>query len=420
MAQDDTPPIHKTILILGGSYGGLSIAHYILKHALPTLPNSSSYQIIIVGASSEVMCRPACPRALISDDMFPQNRLFVSTAEQLNQYGKATCSFVHGTVLQVDDERQTALVKLSNGEDEVFDFHTLIVATGASTQSPLLGLNTDSVALRESWSIFRQALSTAKSILIAGGGPTGVEVAGELGEHLNGRAGWFASKLNSPKVTITLVTAGNNILPTLRSPIAKTAEEYLAKVGVTIIKGDRVEKVEPENAGLANSSLITKASITLSSGVVIPADLFIPATGTTPNTSFLPPSLLELDGRIKTNPQTLRVDAAKRPRIYAIGDASSYARPAIHNILSAIPVLGSNIKRDLLLDAEKLESEVGPDRIFEEDTRETQLVPIGKSKGVGSAMGWRVPSWMVWMIKGRDYWLWTTGKLWSGRQWEKE
>ncbi|KAJ4374316.1 hypothetical protein N0V83_003057 [Neocucurbitaria cava] len=352
--------------------------------------------------------------------MFPQNRLFVSTAEQLNQYGKATCRFVNGTALQVDDERQTALVKLSNGEEEVFDFHMLIIATGASTQSPLLGLNTDSVALRASWSIFRQALPTAKSILIAGGGPTGVEVAGELGEHLNGRAGWFASKLNSPKVSITLVTAGNNILPTLRSPIAKTAEEYLAKVGVTIIKGDRVEKVEPENAGLANSSLITKASITLSSGVVIVADLFIPATGTTPNTSFLPSSLLELGGRVKTNPHTLRADAAKGPRIYAIGDASSYARPAIHNILSAIPVLGSNIKRDLLLDAKKLESEVGPDRIFEEDTRETQLVPIGKSKGVGSAMGWRVPSWMVWMIKGRDYWLWTTGKLWSGRQWEKE
>jgi hypothetical protein len=50
-----------------------------------------------------------------------------------------------------------------------------------------------------------------------------------------------------------------------------------------------------------------------------------------------------------------------------------------------------------------------------EDKGETQLVPIGRSKGVGALMGWEVPSWVVWAIKGRDYWLWTTGKLWSGR-----
>ena len=57
---------------------------------------------------------------------------------------------------------------------------------------------------------------------------------------------------------------------------------------------------------------------------------------------------------------------------------------------------------------------------FVDDTREMQLVPIGRSKGVGAAMGYRVPSIMVWAIKGRDYWLWTTGKLWDGRQWAKE
>lgn len=62
----------------------------------------------------------------------------------------------------------------------------------------------------------------------------------------------------------------------------------------------------------------------------------------------------------------------------------------------------------------------GTDRSFKEDTREMQLVPIGKSKGVGAAMGYQIPSFMVWAIKGRDYWLWTTGKLWDGRHWAKE
>jgi hypothetical protein len=86
--------------------------------------------------------------------------------------------------------------------------------------------------------------------------------------------------------------------------------------------------------------------------------------------------------------------------------------------LAAIPVLNANIKRGLLIAAGQ---EVkGEDRLFNEDKRETNLVPIGRSKGVGAVMGYKVPSFLVWLIKGRDYWLWTTRNLWSGKQWTKE
>jgi hypothetical protein len=30
-------------------------------------------------------------------------------------------------------------------------------------------------------------------------------------------------------------------------------------------------------------------------------------------------------------------------------------------------------------------------------------VPLGRGGGVGAIYGWRVPSWAVWLIKGRDY-----------------
>jgi apoptosis-inducing factor 2 len=82
-------------------------------------------------------------------------------------------------------------------------------------------------------------------------------------------------------------------------------------------------------------------------------------------------------------------------------------------------VLCANIKKDLLHAVDDKKA-TGEDRIFKEDTRETHMVPIGKSKGVGAAMGYQMPSFLVWLIKGRDYWLWTTGNLWSGKQWSKE
>jgi NADH dehydrogenase FAD-containing subunit len=363
----------KSIVILGGSYGGVSTAHNVLKHVIPSLPHSSTFQVVLVSTSSHAMCRPACPRALISDDLFNQEKLFVSIPKQFEQY-KSSFRF---------------------------------------------------------WKAFREALPAAKSIVIAGGGPTGVETAGELGEHLNGRAGWFSTKPAHPKVAITLISAGDNLLSNLRPALAHTAESYLAKVGVTVVKNVRVKDVKAqgshaatqnENAntssGHGTDDVAAKASLSLDNDTTLETDLYIPAFGMRPNTSFITdPALLTADRRIATDASTLRVEAAG-PRVYAVGDVSSYAQPAIHQILVAIPVLTANLKRDLL--AASGENNKGEDRIFKEDTRETQLVPIGKSKGVGAAMGYKLPSFLVWLIKGRDYWLWTTGNLWSGKQWAKE
>ena len=423
MAQNTTPPTSKkkNIVILGGSYGGVSTAHYILKHAVPVLPDKNAYQVIVVSPSSQVMCRPACPRAMISDEMFNQEKLFVSIPKVFEQYPEDSFRFVHGTATELDHTNRTVSVSspdhLLRDHTEMINYYALVIATGASTPSPLLGLNRDDDFLRTKWTEFREALPTTKSIVIAGGGPAGVETAGELGEYLNGRAGWFNSTLANPKVSITVVTAGSEILPALRPSLAKKAEKYLAKVGVAVVKNARVESVAPEGAG-TDSALTSKATLTLANGKTLNADCYIPTTGTRPNTDFIDKSLLTSNGRVDTNASTLRVDKAG-PRVYAVGDVGSYSRPAIHIILEAIPVLCANIKRDLLLATGK-EGSVGEDRVFKEDTRETQMVPVGKSKGVGAAMGYQLPSFMIWLIKGRDYWLWTTGGLWSGKQWAKE
>ena len=405
------------VIVLGGSYGGLSTAHYLVQHVVPSLPDCDIYQVIIVSPSAKVMCRPACPRALIADEFFRQDKLFVDIDEQFEQYPKGSFRFIKGVATKFNHQARNANIRLaSDGSELVLDFHALVVATGTSTPSPLLGMNVDEVQLRAAWQAVRLILPTAKRIVIAGGGPAGIETAGELGEYLNRRPGWLKSTSSSPKVEIIVVTSGAQILPALRPSLAKKAEDYLPKVGVTIIKNTKVTTVLPETAG--TKEVASRVKVTLGNGQTLEADLYIPAYGTTPNTGFIDKSLLAPDGRIDVNVSTLRVDKAG-PRVYAIGDVSSAARPAIHLTLDAIPVLCTNIKRDLLLAAGKSESEVGSDRIFKEDTRETQLVPLGKGFGVGAAMGWQVPSFFVWAIKGRDYWLWTTGNLWSGKQWAK-
>ncbi|KAK0368557.1 hypothetical protein CLIM01_14091, partial [Colletotrichum limetticola] len=345
----------KLIVILGGSYGGLSTAHYLFKHAVPALPNATDFKVVLVSPSAEVMCRPACPRALISDDMFPQDKLFVDIPTVFKQYDSESFLFIQGIATSLSHgERAVSVTPKGKSDPVTLSYHALVIATGASTPSPLLGLNSDYESLRKSWADFRKTLPKARSIMVVGGGPAGVETAGELGEHLNGR------KSQCPKVPITLVSSTPEILPALRPAIARKAEGYLAQVGVTALKGVRVRDVVPAEAGI--TGVTTNATVTLDNGKTIETDIYIPATGTRPNTSFIDNALLLPDGRVNTNPLTLRVDPAG-PRVYAIGDASSFATPAIHNILSAVPVMCANIKRDLLLASERPESASDKDRL---------------------------------------------------------
>lgn len=400
----------KNIVILGASYAGISTAHYLLKHVLPSLP-PNSHKVVLVNPSLETMCRPACPRALISDSMFSQNKLFVNISALFEEYSRSQFSFIHGKAVELDHKNGLVTLEVvGNIQPQQLSFHALVIATGASTVSPLLGYTKDSVLLREKWAEFREALPRAKSIVIAGGGPAGIETAGELGEYLNG---WGMSRRRrDASVSITVVTSSSKILPVLRQSIAKKGEALLNDLGVKVLKHTKVVEVSPSEAGV--ESVASGATITLHDGTILEADLYIPAVGMTYNTSFIDKTLLDVNGRVITNSATLRVDGVDG-HIYALGDVSSAARPAVHNVLAQVPVLCANMKMDL----QGIASHEG-DKVFKEDKRETQLVAIGKSKGIGAAMGWRLPSILIWLIKGRDYWLWTTDRLWSGRQWQKE
>lgn len=389
------------IVILGASYAGISTAHYLLKHGIPNLANPSDYCITMVSPSDEVLCRPACPRAMISETAFDQRKLFVKVKDCFKGYPDGFWDFLMGEVTRVDTA--TRLVHVRDGEGPAtIGYHALVIATGASTPSPLLGLNGNAEDLREKWAELRRALPDAKNIVIAGGGPAGVETAAELTEHINSRH----QEEGCPKPQIHIITSSPQLLPHLRHSIAAQAEKQLVKMGIRVLKETRV---------VHTSSGLAPTRCHLSNGEDIEADIYIPAVGTVPNTGFLDRiGFLSSDDRIITDAH-LRVPAAGE-RVYAIGDCSTFARPAIHNIFEAVPVLCANMCNDLI----KAEGGVAREaRVFKEDKSETQMVLLGTKKAVGAAKGWWLPGWLVRIIK-RDYWLWTTEKLWNGRQWDKK
>ena len=141
--------------------------------------------------------------------------------------------------------------------------------------------------------------------------------------------------------------------------------------------------------------------------------------GVQPLSDYAPAHLKDSRGYIVQNTTTLRVDAAGS-RVYALGDVGTYSTQGIMEILSGIPVVATNMKRDLLASHSHPDAKPeGKDREYVANLKETQLVPVGRSKGVGAVFGWRLPSFLVWLIKGRDYMVPKAGGNVDGSAFEK-
>jgi NADH dehydrogenase FAD-containing subunit len=388
----------RNIVVVGASSAGLHASHYIAKYLLPLLKNKDrgvQYHLYIISPCSDWFFRVASPRVATSISLISTEQVFVPLADAFSQYNKEDVTWIQATATGLNHSARSVEFKRVNGEEqEGMQYHALVVATGSRTYYPAFSTWSDKETTLKAIESANTAAAAARSIVVVGGGPTGVEAAGELGDYLNGRPGWFSKPQR--KVAITLLTSAEQLLPTVRKAIGDEAERKLNGLGVDVRYNTRVTDARKEQDD--------KTTLTLANGETIVTDLYIPAHGVQPNSAWLPPTLLTENKYLNTKAQTLRVDLAG-PRVYAVGDVSSYSRNTALDIIDGMPVLVTNLKRDLLaFDAKHPERAVpGKDRVYTSNTKETILVPIGTGTGVGALSGFRLPGFFVWLIKGRDY-----------------
>ena len=353
-AANGTAAATKTILVLGASHAGIAATHYILRHIVPALPDRASYRVTLVDPSTKWFNRVAAPRALLAVARLPLSKVMLDTATGFVEYAKGgQFQLLQGRATALDADARTVTVSGPDGADRKLSYHALVIATGAASMSPLLGVQSTHEASAAAIDAFRAALPKAKSIVVAGGGPAGVEAAAEIGYFLNGGS---VSAKKPAKTKITLVTNGKKLLPVLREALAKRAEGYLARVGVEVRYEAAVAGTEPADAGRLSADgsvapVTAPARVLLANGETLEADLYVPAMGLTPNAAWLPAALRAPDGRARVaDDGSLRVPGAG-DRVFALGEVGAYGKGGIADLYAAIPAAMTNLKRDLLFAA---------------------------------------------------------------------
>ncbi|KAI4113470.1 MAG: hypothetical protein LQ345_005556 [Seirophora villosa] len=368
------------IVVIGASYAGLGTAHYLLRHTIPALEKANTptkYKLTLISAVTHFYHKVAAPRLLASADLIPLSKAFLPIKDGFKDYDQEHFELVIGTATTLDEARKTITVEDTYGSasSRTLTYDTVVVATGSSSESRLWSIpgshETTITALKE----MQSALPKAKTVLIAGGGPAGTETAGEI-------ASLF------PQTDITLLSGADRLLTRLRPALGAAAESQASALGVKVVHNLKVTSTTKTGS---------QTTVSLSNGTSRTVDIYIDATGIRPNSAFLPRTWLTEKGYVITKDTTsLRGPA---DGVYAIGDVAGYSLGGALDIIDAVRPLCSTMFADL---AGPNAGGVKP-QPFKQTVTETQLVPVGPKGGVGSVFGWRVPSFVVWMLKSRNY-----------------
>lgn len=373
------------IVILGGNLSGAPTAHYLLRHVLPLLNPANGgklqYTVTLVSPSDHTFFKIGAPRALLSADKSLYDKPFASIPNGFSGYDSSIFDFVQGEAVKVDEATKTVSVKLTNDSKQIsVQYNSLVIATGTTSSSALWTLHGDHQLSKDASANMVKLLPKANTILIAGGGAVGVETAGEIAHFYGGK-------------DITLLSGGTRLLPRLKhTGVAKTAEKQLASLNVKVVHNVKVKSSKKLADG--------KESVELSDGSTKILDIYIDATGGTPNTGFLPPSWLDERKRVATDMATLR--ATKAPAgVYSLGDVASFSNNNVVDAVWSIPALCYSIWSDVRDSSAK--GNVLKEKKHKQITSDTQIVPIGPNGGVGVLFGWQIPNFLVRTIKSKTF-----------------
>jgi NADH dehydrogenase len=104
------------------------------------------------------------------------------------------------------------------------------------------------------------------TFVLVGAGPTGVELAASMAQLAAVTLRGEFRRIEPAQSSIFLIEGGKRILPTFAESLAKKAARRLEKLGVNIMTGVRVEKVD-ENGVIADGKRIPSATVLWTAGV---------------------------------------------------------------------------------------------------------------------------------------------------------
>jgi NADH dehydrogenase len=317
MPDETQNPSSHHVVIVGGGFGGLYAAHHLRKAPVKvTLIDKRNFHLF------QPLLYQVATGGLSAGDISSPLRAVLSP----NKNTKV----LMGEVQDVDPKQQT--VKLQN-EEVAYD--TLIVATGVShhyfgndqwsAKAPGLKTVEDALEIRRRIFLAFEAAeketdpekrSAWLTFVIAGGGPTGVELAGALAELAYSTLKDDFRNINTSETKIILLEGMDRVLPPYPPELSEKAKASLERLGVTVQTSTLVTNIEDNLVTIRRGDQVEQ----------IPARTVLWAAGMKASgmgevLSKCTGTELDRAGRVIVNPD---LSVPGYPNIFVIGDLANF------------------------------------------------------------------------------------------------
>ena len=281
----------KRVVIVGAGFGGLELAQQLADH--------SDFQIILIDKNNYHQFQPLFYQVAMaglepSSIAFPLRKVFQNSK---NVHIRVT------EVSRVNTEKN--IVETIIGEIE-YDY--LVLAMGTTTNFygmkniidnalPMKSV-AEALALRNQiLQNFEDALTTENledkqglmNIVIVGGGPTGVEIAGTLAEMKRQILPKDYPELNFDSMQIYLYESSTEVLEVMSDEASAKAKEYLTDLGVNLRLGMRITDFDGKYASTNTGDRLRTNNLIWAAGVKANS------------IEGLPETVIARGGRIKVN-----------------------------------------------------------------------------------------------------------------------
>jgi NADH dehydrogenase len=225
---------------------------------------------------------------------------------------------------------------------------------------------------------------------IVGGGPTGVELAGALGEIANISLRNDFRKIDTADTRIVLIEAGRRILPSFPEDLARKAQSKLEKLGVEVLTDSKVIHIDAEGVTIVSdgeSKRIGSRSVMWSAGVK-PSALGKAVAKNHPEP-------LDDSGRVIVEPD---LSIRGYPDVFVIGDLANFRHQTGEPLPGLAPVAMSEGRYVANLISKRLKGKsCSPYRYRSRGN----MAVIGRAAAIAD-LGWAgfsgYPAWLLWLF----------------------
>lgn len=289
----------KQILIVGSGFSGMWAA--VSAARLSALEGNNSLKIAVLAPVPELRVRPRFYEENVSTLVAPLNDLF----------NELDIEFIAGSAETIDIKEKIVSYRDANGETSAVTYERLVLATGSQTKRPpVVGLAEYAFDIDqlESAQAFQQHLDSLvtrpstperNTVVVCGGGFTGIELATELPARLRARFG------QDTETKVIVVERGTVIGGRYSEALRNTIEEASNELGVEWRLNSEIEVIDANGVTLKNGERIAASTVVWTAGVEANA-LSQQIDGERDN-----------QGRLKVS-ESLQLPA--NPEVYATGD----------------------------------------------------------------------------------------------------